>query len=245
MSPQSQQQTAIVGEEYCEGEDRELTVRKTTLFTPGDGLEAYDHRTGALAFRVETYGRGGACGGGAARGDLALLGAQGEPVLTVRRRRPSLHNRWDGFLGDGAAHGQKKPVFSARRSSILGAGTGAAAVLVDLLAPGAAGEFRVDGSFPRRCCRVVASARAWAAPVAKEEEEEEDADANVVVAEVRRKVDEDAHVMMGRDVFVLWVRAGFDAAFAMGIVLVLDRITGDDVDGDLREDLLEPATSPA
>jgi uncharacterized protein YxjI len=242
MSPQQQQQrVAIVGEEYCEGEDRELTVRKTTLFTPGDGLEAYDHRNGALAFRVETYGRGGACGGGAARGDLALLGARGEPVLTVRRRRPSLHNRWEGFLGDGAAHGQK-PVFSARRSSILGAGTGAAAVLVDLLAPGVvAGEFRVDGSFPRRSCRVVASAKVWAAGDGKEVEEEED----VVVAEVRRKVDEDAHVMMGRDVFVLWVRAGFDAAFAMGIVLVLDRITGDDVDGDLGEHLLEAATSPA
>lgn len=40
--------------------------------------------------------------------------------------------------------------------------------------------------------------------------------------------------------FVLWVRAGFDAAFAMGIVLVLDRITGDEVDGD---GLLE-STSP-
>ena len=156
---QQQQQVVIVGEEHCAGEDRELTVRKTTLFTPGDGLEAYDHRTGALAFRVETYGRGGACGGGAAAGDLALLDAEGEPVLTVRRRRPSLHNRWDGFLGDGAGH--QKPLFSARRSSILGAGTGAAAVLVDLLAPGAAGEFHVDGSFPRRCCRVVASARAW------------------------------------------------------------------------------------
>jgi hypothetical protein len=57
-------------------------------------------------------------------------------------------------------------------------------------------------------------------------------------------VDEDAHVVMGRDVFVLWVRAGFDAAFAMGIVLVLDRITGDEVDGDLGEDLVE-ATSTA
>ncbi|CAN6359533.1 unnamed protein product, partial [Urochloa humidicola] len=187
-----QQHVVIVGEEHCGGEDRELTVRKTTLFTPGDGLEAYDHRTGALAFRVETYGRGGVCGGGAAAGDLALLDAEGEPVLTVRRRRPSLHNRWDGFLGDGGdAHGgghHQKPLFSARRSSILGAGTGAAAV--------------------------------------------------------RRKVDEDAHVVMGRDVFVLWVRASFDAAFAMGIVLVLDRITGDEVDGDLGEDLLE-ATSPA
>ncbi|KAJ1263591.1 hypothetical protein BS78_09G197500 [Paspalum vaginatum] len=241
-SEMAQQQVVIVREEHCEGEDRELTVRKTTLFTPGDGLEAYDHRTGALAFRVETYGRGGACGGGAAAGDLALLDAEGEPVLTVRRRRPSLHNRWEGFLGDGAAaHGHQKPLFSARRSSILGHGTGAAAVLVDLHAPGAAGEFRVDGSFPRRCCRLVASAKAWAPAADGEEEKEED---DVVVAEVRRKVDEAAHVVMGRDVFVLWVRAGFDAAFAMGVVLVLDRITGDEVDGDLGEDLLD-ATSPA
>ncbi|XP_066344176.1 protein LURP-one-related 5-like [Miscanthus floridulus] len=140
---------------------------------------------------------------------------------------------------DGAAQGQK-PVFSARRSSILGA----AAVLVDLIAPGVvAGEFRVDGSFPRRCCRVVASAKAWAAGDGKDKEEKEEEE-DVVVAEARRKVDEDANVMMGRDVFVLWVRAGFDAAFAMGIVLVLDRITGDDIDGDLGEELLEAATSP-
>ncbi|XP_062231840.1 protein LURP-one-related 5-like [Phragmites australis] len=230
----AQQQVVIVGEEHCDGEDRELTVRKTTLFTPGDGLEAYDHRTGALAFRVETYGRGGVCGGGAAAGDLALLGAEGAPVLTVRRRRPSLHHRWDGFLGDGAAQGQK-PIFSVRRSSILGSGTGAGAVLVDLLAPATAhGEFRVDGSFPRRCCRVAAGK----AGVGDGGEEED-----VMVAEVRRKVDEGAHVVMGRDVFVLWVRAGFDAAFAMGIVLVLDRITVDEVHGDLGEDSLE-ATSP-
>ncbi|GJM89006.1 hypothetical protein PR202_ga05599 [Eleusine coracana subsp. coracana] len=150
------EQVVIVGEEHCDGEDRELTVRKTTLFTPGDGFEAYDHRTGELTFRVETYGRHGVCGGGSAAGDLALLGPEGEPVLTVRRRRPSLHHRWDGFLGDGAAQGQK-PVFSARRSSILGHGTGAAAVLVDLLsaAPAAsATEFRVTG-------RSRAGAAAW------------------------------------------------------------------------------------
>ncbi|CAM0954675.1 unnamed protein product [Alopecurus aequalis] len=222
--------TVVVADErYSEAEDRELTVRKTTLFSPGDGLEAYDHRTGALAFRVETYGRGGACGGGAAAGDLALLDAEGDPVLTVRRRRPSLHSRWDGFLGDGDGAEHQKPLFSARRSSILGgAGSG---VLVDLLAPAHAAEFRVEGSFPRRCCRVLVAG-----------EDVEGAE-EVVVAEVRRKVDEGAHVVLGRDVFVLWVRAGFDAAFAMGIVLVLDRITGDEVDGVLADQLLE-ATSP-
>ena len=224
--------TVVADERYCEAEDRELTVRKTTLFSPGDGLEAYDHRTGALAFRVETYGRGGACGGGAAAGDLALLDAEGDPVLAVRRRRPSLHSRWDGFLGDGG-QGQK-PLFSARRSSILGgAGSG---VLVDLLAAHArAAEFRVEGSFPRRCCRVLGAV----ANGGEDDEGEEE----VVVAEVRRKVDEGAHVVLGRDAFVLWVRAGFDAAFAMGIVLVLDRITGDEVDGVLADQLLE-ATSP-
>uniref|UniRef100_A0A0D9WIG8 Uncharacterized protein n=1 Tax=Leersia perrieri TaxID=77586 RepID=A0A0D9WIG8_9ORYZ len=217
----------IVGEEHCEEEERELTVRKTTLFCPGDGLEAYDHRNGKLAFRVETYGRGGVCGGGAAAGDLALLGPEGEPVLTVRRRRPSLHHRWDGFLGDGGAH--QKPLFSARRSSILGVGSGNSAVLVDLLHAPVPVEFRVDGSFPRRCCRLVVVAGGGGGG-----EEEE-----VVVAEVRRKVDEGAHVVMGRDVFVLWVRAGFDAAFAMGVVLVLDRIIGDEIDagGDIGEDL--------
>jgi hypothetical protein len=71
----------------------------------------------------------------------------------------------------------------------------------------------------------------------------DDDEDDVVVAEVRRKVDEGAHVLLGRDVFVLWLRAGFDAAFAMGIVLVLDRITGDELDGVLSDDLLE-ATSP-
>ncbi|EMS61651.1 hypothetical protein TRIUR3_01108 [Triticum urartu] len=73
---------------------------------------------------------------------------------------------------------------------------------------------------------------------------EEGEDQETVVAEVRRKVDEGAHVVLGRDVFVLWVRAGFDAAFAMGIVLVLGRITGDELDGVLGEELLLEATSP-
>jgi uncharacterized protein YxjI len=45
-----------------------------------------------------------------------------------------------------------------------------------------------------------------------------------VVAEIGRKVNVGPRVVMGRDVFVLRVSPGFDAAFAMGIVLVLDQI---------------------
>ncbi|KAK1600837.1 hypothetical protein QYE76_007545 [Lolium multiflorum] len=209
---------AIVAEEYCDLKERLLTVRKTSHFSPGDGFAAYDHRTGGLAFRADTYGRGHG-GGAASPGELALLGPAGEPLLTVRRRRPSLHQRWEGFLG-ARADGQKA-LFSARKSSILG-GAGRGAVVE--LAASAASELRVDGSFARRCCRVVA----------KGEDGEE-----TVVAEIRRKVDAGARVVMGRDVFVLRVGPGFDAAFAMGIVLVLDQIAGHDADdADAGEDAL-------
>ena len=119
---------AVVGEEYCDLKERLLTVRKTSHFSPGDGFAAYDNRTGGLAFRADTYGRGHG-GGAASPGELALLGPAGEPLLTVRRRRPSLHQRWEGFLG-ARADGQKS-LFSARRSSILG-GAGRGAV-VELL----------------------------------------------------------------------------------------------------------------
>uniref|UniRef100_A0ACD5W3A8 Uncharacterized protein n=1 Tax=Avena sativa TaxID=4498 RepID=A0ACD5W3A8_AVESA len=207
---------AIVGEEYCDLKERLLTVRKTSHFSPGDGFAAYDHRTGGLAFRADTYGRGHG-GGAASPGELALLGPAGEPLLTVRRRRPSLHQRWEGFLGV-RADGQR-PLFSARRPSILG-GAGRGAV-IELSA--SAAELRVEGSFGRRCCRVVAKGG---------EDGEE-----TVVAEIRRKVDAGARVVMGRDVFVLRVGPGFDAAFAMGIVLVLDQIAGDEA-YDGGEDVL-------
>ncbi|KAF8766194.1 hypothetical protein HU200_007700 [Digitaria exilis] len=216
---------AIVGARYCEPEERVLTVRKTSHFSPGDGFAVYDHRTGGLAFRADTYGRGHG-GGASSPGELALLGPAGEPLLTVRRRRPSLHGRWEGFLG-ARADGQK-PLFSARRPSILGgASAGAVVELLSSSSPSAPELLRVDGSFARRCCRVVAAPR-------------EEGEKAKLVAEIKRKVDEGTRVVMGRDVFVLKVSPGFDAAFAMGIVLVLDKIAGDEPGADdARADVLD------
>lgn len=49
-----------------------------------------------------------------------------------------------------------------------------------------------------------------------------------MVAEIKRKVDPCAHVVLGRDVFCLCLRPRVDAAFVMGLVIVLDRISGDE-----------------
>lgn len=70
-------------------------------------------------------------------------------------------------------------------------------------------EYQIEGSFAQRNCTFFNADK-------------------VSVAEIRRKVDTCANVVLGKDVFSLSVKPGFDAAFAMGLVLVLDQIQGDD-----------------
>ncbi|XP_008775027.1 protein LURP-one-related 5-like [Phoenix dactylifera] len=204
---------AVVGEQYCSEEERELTVRKTSLFFPGDGFAAYDPQTGEMVFRVDTYGRGPALAD-----QLVLMDTPGASILTFRRKWPSLHQRWEGFLGE-RSEGQE-PLFTVRRSSIFGGDRGDVAVEVH----GVGGTYRIEGSFAQRCCRVLHEGRGGGG---------ERGGVEVVVAEIKRKVDACAHVVLGRDVFRLCLRPRFDAAFAMGLVLVLDQICRDDEEDDI------------
>lgn len=55
------------------------------------------------------------------------------------------------------------------------------------------------------------------------------------MAEIKRKVDASTNVVLGKDVFSLIIKPGFDGAFAMGLVLVLDQINGDSFDDEGTE----------
>ncbi|CAL9749341.1 unnamed protein product [Musa acuminata subsp. burmannicoides] len=211
---------AIVGERFCSEEERELTVRKTSLFFPGDGFAVYDHITGDLVFRVDTYARGGPA---FADQPLLLMDPSGDPILTLRRKWPSLHHRWEAFLGE-RSEGQK-PLFAVRRSSIFGSDRSGFAVEVHSCGGSEEDgedeeeeEYRIEGSFPKRCCRVFYESGGGGKG------------AVVMVAEIKRKVDACSHVVLGRDVFSLCLGPRCDAAFAMGLIIVLDRISGDDDD---------------
>ncbi|XP_068653109.1 protein LURP-one-related 5-like [Aristolochia californica] len=185
----------IVEESLCYEEETHLTVLKTSLFFAGDGFTVYDCK-GELVFRVDSYGPDMRD-----KDEIVLMDGSGKCLLTVRRKRPSLHNRWEGFLGE-RTDGQK-PIFSVRRSSIIGRSS----VTVEVYGPQME-EYQIEGYFAHRCCTFYNSSRD-------------------PVAEIKRKVAASANVVLDKDVFLLCVKPGFDGAFAMGLVLVLDQINGD------------------
>jgi uncharacterized protein YxjI len=193
----------VVDNEFVYEEEKILTVLKTSLFFVNDGFTVYDCN-GELVFRVDSYGPDMRdCG------ELVLMDALGRCLLTVRKKRPSLHQRWEGYLGEGT---EGKSIFSVRRCSIIGR-CGMTVEMYNI--PGE--EYQIDGCFAQRCCTVY------------------DVTAKQTVVEIRRKVDASTNVVLGKEVFSLFVKPGFDGAFAMGLVLVLDQINGgDQMDGEDR-----------
>ncbi|KAK2974410.1 hypothetical protein RJ640_021266 [Escallonia rubra] len=190
----------VVEEGFVHEEETHLTVFKTSLFFAGDGFTVYDCK-GEVAFRVETYGHDSRD-----KAEVVLMNAFGRCLLTARRKRPSFHKRWEGFLGE-KTEGQK-PIFSVSRSSIMGR----LSVTVEMC--GNRGEeYQIEGSFAQRCCTIFNAGKE-------------------VVAEIQRKVDASTSVMLAKDVFYVSLKPGFDVAFAMGLVVVLDQINGDDYAND-------------
>ncbi|MFS7992434.1 putative tubby-like protein [Helianthus anomalus] len=184
----------IVEERFVYTAETHLTVMKTSLFYPGDGFAAYDSN-GQLVFRVDSYGP-----------DTREL------VLMDQYGWPSLHNRWEGYLGERRDNENQKVIFSARRSSLIGRSS----VTVELFGDQTE-VYRIEGQFGHRNCRIYDSAME-------------------TKAEIRRKVDVSTNVMLGKDVFLVKLKPGFDGAFAMGLVLVLDQINGGDGVVDLYTD---------
>lgn len=66
-------------------------------------------------------------------------------------------------------------------------------------------SFVIEGSYTNRSCKVFDESRR-------------------VVAEIKRKEAIIGGVSFGGEVFLLIVQSGFDAGFAMGLVLLLDRM---------------------
>ncbi|KAI3716271.1 hypothetical protein L6452_23493 [Arctium lappa] len=186
----------IVEERFVYEKEKHLTVMKTNLFFAGDGFTVYDTNT-QVVFRVDSYGPDSHDAG-----ELVLMDPSGRCLLTVGRKRPSLHQRWEGFVG--VRKEGEKPIFSVKRSSMIGQSN----VTVELFGDRTE-EYLIEGSFVHRNCTIYNSEKE-------------------TMAVIRRKVDISTNMMLGKDVFSLTLMPGFDGAFAMGLVLVLDQTNDDD-----------------
>uniref|UniRef100_A0A0C9RPI2 TSA: Wollemia nobilis Ref_Wollemi_Transcript_29143_1184 transcribed RNA sequence n=1 Tax=Wollemia nobilis TaxID=56998 RepID=A0A0C9RPI2_9CONI len=203
VHPQGQDLTAqaIVDEQFCCGTATTLTVWKKSLLFGGEGFTVFDSN-GDLVFRVDTYGADPS-------DDLVLMDKEGKGLLTLRRKFPSLHHRWEGFLGDKV----EKPVFTVRRSSILPTNKCVEVFMNCGFFWKPCADYQIEGSFSQRCFTIYTTSP------------------RVAAAEVKRKCGAGG-TMLGKDVFSLCVERGFDQAFIMGLIIALDHIFPDD-DGDL------------
>ncbi|KAK9716099.1 hypothetical protein RND81_06G211300 [Saponaria officinalis] len=194
----------IVDEKYCNNnEEIELTVHKKSMFSEGDSFIVYDPN-GDIIFRVDFYGlMKPHC--------LILLDNFGNPLLTLLPKRPTLHHRLEGYLGDKSE--DQEPIMSIWKSSMIGR-SGMLMVEVYDKTTHSTTEYNIDGCYKDRNCTVF--------------EVQSDASRRHV-AQIRRKVEPTRNTVLSRDVFSLTIQPGVDAAFAMGLVLALDHIDAHDV----------------
>eukprot|EP01018_Ginkgo_biloba_P004634 Gb_02523 [translate_table: standard] len=184
----------LIDDQLCKASLTTLTVWKKSLVFNCNGFTVYDS-TGNLAFRVDNYASN-------IKDGVILMDAAGNAFLTMRRKRLSIQNEWQGFLGD-KLNGQK-PMFSLRRPSTLLPTKVLAEVFIGSAKQKKQSDYHIEGSYSKRSFTIYSNSRS-------------------IVAEVRRK-QATSEIMLGADVFNLVVQPGYDQAFIMGLIITLDQI---------------------
>jgi uncharacterized protein YxjI len=178
-----------------------LTVWKKSLLFNCDGFTVYDCK-GNLVFRVDNYVAGN-------RGEVVLMDASGNSLLTVRRKRLSFGDNWLVFDGETAVN----PRFSARKLvSLMNSKTIAQVSAGSISGAGSSSSpkknvmFEVEGSYAQRNVVIYDQKRRR-------------------VAEIKKKESANG-VAFGLDVFRLVVQPELDPTIAMALVVLLDQMFG-------------------
>ncbi|KAL2348008.1 hypothetical protein Fmac_002008 [Flemingia macrophylla] len=182
-----------------------LTVWRKSLVMSCKGFTVIDCY-GNLVYRVDNYiGR---------PNEVTLMDASGKSILTMcRRRKLGLLDSW--YVYEGEVGNQRKmsrkletPICCVRKHvSILHGNTNVKACVYRgaSLSDKHCVAFTIEGSYAHRTCKVLDECRR-------------------VVAEIKRKEANSKNVSFGIEIFQLIVHPGFDPAFAMALVLLLDQM---------------------
>ncbi|ESR42914.1 hypothetical protein KPL70_018145 [Citrus sinensis] len=191
-----------------------LTVwkRSSMSFQGTDGFTVFDQQ-GRLVFRVENYSRNHPC---VAASGLVLMDGAGNALLSLKPQILSMQYQWNAYREEDDC-GKSSPgckVFSMRSSSMafFGGGKDKAEVFMGSASGrgrqqrGTTPDFRIEGSFRNRNCKISNAE-------------------GQVVAKIARKRVMNSTVMLSDDVFSLVIQPGYSSELIMAFVIVLDRIS--------------------
>ncbi|XP_027362030.1 protein LURP-one-related 17 [Abrus precatorius] len=185
------------------------TVWRKSLVMSCKGFTVFDSY-GDLVYRVDNYiGR---------PNEVILMDASGKPILTMcRRRKLGLLDSWfmyEGELGNqrtrssSLSKSSRSPICCVRKHVNLLHGNSNIQAYVyrgDSHSDKRCAAFVIEGSYAHRTCKVLDECKR-------------------VVAETKRKEANTKNVSFGIEIFQLIVHPGFDHAFAMALVLLLDQM---------------------
>ncbi|KAG1342621.1 Protein LURP-one-related 6 [Cocos nucifera] len=174
-------------------------VRQRPRIVNGGGLAVMNSNQNVV-FSVD------GCGILGVKGELVLRDGEGAPLLFIRKkggvvRALSAHNRWNSYLMD--YEGPSKLVFSLKETKSRLLTKSAIKISTDAKENCKDWNFEVKGSFSERDCTI------------------NDRRGNVV-AQVGLK-----EMMANKDFYHVVVQPGYDQAFVVGVIAILDNIHGE------------------
>ncbi|KAM7532060.1 hypothetical protein LguiB_035470 [Lonicera macranthoides] len=188
----------IVGPHFCSPHPVDLVITRKVL-TITDGNFVVTDVNGNFMFKVKgslltLHGR------------RVILDAAGNPIVALRRKILSAHNRWQVFRGESSE--PRDLIFTAKTSSMIQLKT----ELDVFLAHNKAQEvfdFKVKGSWLERSCIVYAG------------------ESYSIVAQMHKKMSAES-VLLGKDKFMVTVYPNIDYAFIVALIVILDEINSSD-----------------
>lgn len=184
----------IVGPQYCASYPVDLAIVKKVL-TITDGNFVVTDINGNVIFKV--------------KGALltlhdrrTLLDAAGNPIVTLREKIMSAHDRWKIFRGGSVE--AKDLIFSVKRSSMIQFKTKLHVFLANNTKEDVC-DYRIEGSWSERSCVIYAG------------------ESNTVIAQMHKRQNVQS-VLLGKDNFSVTVYPNIDYAFIVALIVILDDI---------------------
>ncbi|ONK66088.1 uncharacterized protein A4U43_C06F4030 [Asparagus officinalis] len=188
----------IVSKIFCSSSLTTLTVRKRPRVVNGGGFAVTDRRPKTI-FTVD------GCGVIGSKGQLLVRDEDGASILRIQKKGGvvqalSTGHQWKGFADN---QGTNKLVFSLKESRACFAKNERIRICTEPRSSHRDWDYEVHGSFPDKDCSINDRRGAIVA--------------EVIVSEM----------MESKEIYQLIVRPGYDQAFVVGVIAVLDSIHGE------------------